>query len=445
MKKLPEAVIVILSAQGKIFVIKRQNYLKAFPGYTTFPGGKVDREDYDRELKGLEEYKKTIPLHLLNALVRELKEETEFDLTKANIKSLKKSATATTPEFNPIRFETSFFVVELEEIVDIHALEDEAQSYGWFDPQEVLDQYNQGEILAVPPTIMACRGILEGWRGETVELKLGYDPETEVPMIETVYGVKQFLPLSNTFPPANRTNCFIIGESPKLIVDPSPKDSAEYQKLKNSISKERPEKIFLTHHHPDHHEFSTELARELKLPMVMSERCHYWLTKDHGQEYFEGIEIEYAKDGDCLSQYLGEEIVVYEQPGHADGQLGLAPKSLKWFIVSDLIQTVGTVLVGGRGADMALYFQSLQRVIDLKPAAIFPSHGIALGGVDKLEKTLNHRKMREEHIKNLLKKGKDIEEIFSEVYFDLKPELKKYAIATIESHIKKIKAEGTVS
>lgn len=443
-KKLKEAVIVILNAKDKVFIIKRQNYLKAFPGYTTFPGGKVDQEDYESELDGLTEYKDKIPQHILNALVREIKEEVSLDLTQVPIKSLKKAATATTPDFNPIRFETSFFVVELEEMIELHASEDEAQSYGWKKPEEVLDMYYRGEILAVPPTISACKGIINGWRGEEVELKLDYDPETEVPMIETVYGVKQFLPLSNTFPPANRTNCFVIGENPKLIIDPSPKNNEEYLKLKNSITKEKPEVIFLTHHHPDHHEFSTDLAKELNIPMMMSNKCYEWLLEDKGEEYFKDIEIKFSKEGDVVSHYLGEDILVYEQPGHADSQLGLAPKSLKWFILSDLIQTVGTVVVGGRGADMSLYFKSLERVIELDPNAIFPSHGIALGGVEKLKKTLSHRKMREDHILSLLKKGMDIEEIFNEVYFGLKPELKDYAIATIKTHIKKIKQEGLV-
>lgn len=443
MKKLPEAVIVILSAENQVFAIKRQPYLKAFPGYTSFPGGKVDREDHTAVLDGLENYQKSIPVHLLNALVRELKEELDFDLTRADIVSLKKSATATTPDFNPIRFETSFFVVELKKKIELHASKDEAQSYGWDTPENYLDQYYRGEILAVPPTILAFKGIIEGWRGEEVVLDLGYDPQLEVPMIETVHGVKQFLPLSNTFPPAKRTNCFLVGETPRLLIDPSPQDESEYTKLKKSISPYKPEAIFLTHHHPDHHEFAPNLARELKLPLYMSKRCHYWLMQDYGEDYLKDIEIKFFADGDEVSTYKGEPIFIYEQPGHADGQLGLAPQSLKWFIVSDLIQTIGTVLVGGRGADMKKYYESLQRVIDLKPQAIFPSHGIALGGVRKMEKTLEHRKMRESHIASLLKEGKTVEEIFQAVYFDLNAELKKYAIATIESHIKKIKEEDS--
>ena len=61
-------------------------------------------------------------------------------------------------------------------------------------------------------------------------------------MIESIYGVRQFLPLSNTFPPANRTNAFIIGDgkgndSPKFLIDPSPKDENELAKFLKSVDK----------------------------------------------------------------------------------------------------------------------------------------------------------------------------------------------------------------
>ena len=98
-----------------------------------------------------------------------------------------------------------------------------------------------------------------------LNLDLQYDGDSEVPVINPVSSVLQLLPLSNTFPPAKRTNCFVIGDAPNNIVaiDPSPCDENEYQKLKRTISKYPIDFIFLTHHHPDHHEFSTVLVREL--------------------------------------------------------------------------------------------------------------------------------------------------------------------------------------
>ena len=68
-----------------------------------------------------------------------------------------------------------------------------------------------------------------------------------VPMIEPVKGIKQFLPLSNTFPPANRTNCFLIGDTDGfgVLIDPSPKNEKELSKLYQSISHYQISEFFL--------------------------------------------------------------------------------------------------------------------------------------------------------------------------------------------------------
>ena len=62
--KIKKAVSVILKYKDEIYYIKRQNFLRAFPGYTAFPGGKVDKEDLD----------------LIHTVKREIQEELQFEL-----------------------------------------------------------------------------------------------------------------------------------------------------------------------------------------------------------------------------------------------------------------------------------------------------------------------------------------------------------------------------
>ena len=40
-----ESVSVLFIHEEQIFVVQRQSYLSAFPGYHAFPGGKIDKED----------------------------------------------------------------------------------------------------------------------------------------------------------------------------------------------------------------------------------------------------------------------------------------------------------------------------------------------------------------------------------------------------------------
>lgn len=431
-----KAVSVIFEFEDKIFHVKRQNYLNVFPGYLSFPGGKVDKSDKFGAVEhpSFNSFEK----ELVMALKRECEEELGLDLFSLPVKDVKHLGIAITPEFNPYRFETHFFKVSLTEFVDIMALEDEAQSFGWDTAATLLNQFEENLCLAVPPTIKLLKALeLYPNLNEELDLSLKYDPQTEVPMIESLCGVKQFLPLSNTFPPANRTNCFLIGnEGDSVLIDPSPKNDNEYEKLRNSIGKHNFQKILLTHHHPDHHERVNVLAKEFKVPVLMTQDTHERITKKLGNDYFFEVKVKFVKDGDVLCQSRGKNIKLLAVPGHDEGQVAPFIEDMRWMIVGDLIQSVGTVVIGAPEGDMAKYFTTLEKVISLNPLFILPSHGIAMGGVNQLEKTLAHRKEREKQIFALFDAGKSKEEILKIIYSEIDERLHKYAMKTIEAHLK---------
>ena len=435
-----ESISAIFTSGDKIFSIRRQNYLKAFPGYTAFPGGKVDKEDKESSIVVPEMFGK-LPSYLYSALSREMIEELNFDLcaNTESILSIEDVGIAITPEFNPYRFKTHFLRIELKGPVAFEVDSGEAAASGWQSAKEVLDTFKKGEILAVPPTVKLLENLARDIHFKDVlDLSLDHNPETEVPMIESIYGVKQFLPLSHTFPPANRTNCFLIGEEYSVLIDPSPKDQAELKKLITHLSKYKVDEIFLTHHHPDHHEHAVDLAKLYNVEIGLSSDTKTRILSKHGEDYFKDIPLKYYKEGDILTKSLGSDVRVYEVPGHDEGQLALAPETLNWFLVGDLIQTVGTVVIGAPEGDMSKYFDSLKRVINLGPKFVIPSHGISIGGVNKLEITLKHRMMREEKVSELLALGSSEDEIFDVIYEGLDSRLRPYAIKTIRAHIAKI-------
>ena len=97
------AVSLVIVAENYVYSIRRQNYLRSFPGYTAFPGGKVDECDYQETENG----------HLA-ALFREGREELNFNFdTDERVESIEYLATATSPAFNPARFETYFYKIFL--------------------------------------------------------------------------------------------------------------------------------------------------------------------------------------------------------------------------------------------------------------------------------------------------------------------------------------------
>jgi endoribonuclease LACTB2 len=441
-----DSVSAVFVFEKDIFIIERQGFLKAFPGYFSFPGGKVDDSDKDGVFPSQADKffsHPDVPKIYYYALCREILEELDVDLVKLHIegqiKSIDLLGIAKSPGFNPRRFCNYFFKIVLSSRPGLSIDEGEIKNSFWKKASDVDQMYENGDFLGVPPIIKTVKALSQDIHTTKVEnINSVYEETSEVPNFEPVKGLIQMLPLSQTFPPANRTNCFIVGDSEPLIIDPSPKNEAEYDLLKKTFAKYEPKRIFLTHHHRDHYQFSNTLAREFQFPILLSQDTWERISKHEGEDYFLGIEIEIVNDLDVVATWKGQKVQAIHVPGHDEGQMALMPEGRNWCIVGDLIQTVGTVLIGGEEGDMAKYFKSLQKIIDLSPKFIFPSHGIGLGGVDKLVETLNHRKERENQVKELLDQNKSEDEILGIIYEGLDERLKPFALMTIQAHIQKL-------
>lgn len=435
--KIRQAVSVIFKCGNEIFEISRQNYLRAFPGYTAFPGGKVDAEDFEDQMD------KT----LRNTLVREMSEELGIDILElevnGTIRSIDYIALATSPEFNPSRFETYFFLINLNYKIPFVVDPSEFKAYSWIKPCELLDDFNQGQRLMVPPVRKLIEHMSQGLeQGSVLDLNLGRFGE--IPVIEPIKNLIQAMPLSNTLPPASRTNMFIIGDDVKMIVDPSPKNEVEFKALINLLSDYSVGSIFITHHHADHHQFANKLAVELNVPIFISIDTHMRIKTKFSEQYFKDINVEFKSEGDIVTTWIGREVEVVEVPGHDEGHLALRPLTNEWCIVGDLFQGQGSVVIGDDEGNMSKYFESLKKIIHMSPGCVIPSHGIALGGTHILEKTLEHRERRESDILELTKKGHNPEEILKILYSFLPSSLNKYALKNIYSHLEKIQSERLI-
>ncbi len=100
--------------------------------------------------------------------------------------------------------------------------------------------------------------------------------------------------------------------------------------------------------------------------------------------------------------------------------------------------------MGGEEGDMAKYLLSLEKVIHLNPNCVIPSHGIPLGGTNILQKTLDHRLIREKQIKDFYLSGLSVDEILTQIYSGVPVEVHRYAKMNIESHLFKLKSNKEI-
>lgn len=443
-----DAVTAVLVHGDEIFIVRRQPRLLAFPGYWAFPGGKVDRTDRDEPLT--QAVLAAQPPRLVRALVRELQEETGLDLLQqaaaGKVRGIHCLGEITTPAFAPLRYRTWFFRVDLRERPELTLDPGEAADGEWATAARWRERYARGRLLIAPPTLAAVERLAAHPDATAIpEFSGDADWGDGLPTVAPLGGLDVILARSNTLPPAQHTNAFVFGDERRVLVDPSPADRAELQRLYDTLDDAPPQEIFLTHHHPDHREYADDVARRYGVPVGMSADTRERIARRTAGRFFEGVETRIYAEGDRLTEWQGEPVRLVAVPGHDEGQLAPMPESRAWCIVSDLIQGVGTVVIGGPESSMRKYFASLQRVIDLDPAVILPSHGQALGTTHYIQETLRHRQHREQQVAALHRAGHAPEAMVPLIYAGLDPPLLPLARMNIESHLAKLREDGAIA
>lgn len=450
MSAIVDAVTAVFLCGDEMLMTRRQPFLKAFPGYHAFPGGKVDLADaLGDALPGLCEAQDQ---RLMRALIREVHEELSYELSAAmaagEVSSLRCLGVALAPPHSPVRFNTHFFVIELTRKPELKCDTQELAAIEWATPQQWRRLYDSGRILAAPPTLAVMQALAAD-RNAVTAAGLHYEdrPYYGLPMVEMQCGVRQIMVRSHTIPPAHHTNAYLLGDSQshRILVDPSPADDAELERLIEFVGHYGIHEIFLTHHHPDHRERADVLARRLEVPIGMSSDTQNRIFQKTAGRFFEQLPaVNIYREGDVVCRWLGQAVRVLEVPGHDEGQLALMPDNRAWCLVGDLIQGLGTVVIAKPEGHMGRYFESLRKIIALQPAAIYPSHGMALGGTYRLEETLKHRQQREQQVLALHHAGHDVARMLPLIYPALAPQLLPLAQMNIESHLDKLRDEGVI-
>jgi len=438
-----EAVSAVLVHDDRLFVVRRQPNLLAFPGYIAFPGGKVDKEDsgYSFDHPLLSDF----PAYQVRALCRELLEEIGFDLelalARGEVRSIAMLGTAITPKFAAVRFSVPHYKIELQQKPEISLDSEEIAWADWLESGELWQQFQCGEMLMVVPTQCIVRTLAADSSAQRVDpFNIVYDHERELPYLELIKGVGLIPVPSLTLPPATSTNALRIGDSghPVCLIDPSPRDGESYARLLQTLDRYPIDKILITHHHRDHHQQAPDIARQLNIPILCSARTEQRLKEAFGPDYLEGLSIELIQDGDAVTRWQGSLVRAHHLPGHDDGMLGLAPDNLAWFMVSDLVQTQGSVVIPEPEGEMQAYLNSLQRVISLNPKVIIPAHGLPAGETWLLEQVFEHRMARERQIEALRLKGKSIDEMVASIYIGLDQKLLPLAQQNVRQHLRKL-------
>jgi 8-oxo-dGTP pyrophosphatase MutT (NUDIX family) len=155
----PAATVLLLrSAPGRgfeVFMQRRARGMAFASGMYAFPGGSVDPADQGPALGG--DWAPRLgrspaeAAAVVRAAVREVEEETGVRLAVADLVPWTRWIT---PEFEPRRYDTSFFLAALPDGQEPAGLSGEADRTEWLRPADAVARFVAGEIAMLPPTVV---------------------------------------------------------------------------------------------------------------------------------------------------------------------------------------------------------------------------------------------------------------------------------------------------
>jgi endoribonuclease LACTB2 len=476
--------IIILKdrTDPKVFWVKRSPKLMFMGGFHAFPGGQLDKEDglipvsecegADASMRACavrEIFEETGLLlargaeRLSAERIREKRRELaegaksfrqilEEDDLQIAASSLEAAGRWVTPPFAPRRFDTWFFIAWLPEGQEALVETGELETGEWIRPAEAYDKWKRGEIIMAPPTLHIIRTLAKNiHRVDELPGALVSIPEAQRGMVRRIEfrpGIFLFPVKTPTLPPATHTNCYVVGGSELIVIDPASVYEEEQAALDSFIDSlvdegRRVREILITHHHPDHTGGVNHLSSRLNVPVathrLTAERISGSVKVDRFVEDNELIELEGEP---------GWRLRALHTPGHTRGHLCFYEENTGAILTGDLVVGIGTVVIDPPEGNMRQYLDSIDRLLALpKLSSLFPAHGPAIGSArEKLEEYVEHRMMRENRILEAVKAGASRpNEIVEAAYTDVNPAMYGLAERSTVAHLEKLEEEGRVS
>jgi glyoxylase-like metal-dependent hydrolase (beta-lactamase superfamily II) len=225
------------------------------------------------------------------------------------------------------------------------------------------------------------------------------------------------------------TNTYVISSGGLAVVlDPGPVIPQHVAGIEGALEGLEPLAVLVTHTHPDHAPAANPLGERLDVPVL---------------GFAPGPEFEPTRtlaDGDEIR--IGEiSMHAVHTPGHTDDHL--------CYRVADVVFT-GDHIMGGSTViieDAAAYMRSLEKVLGLRPAHLYPGHGPELGDASAaITEYINHRIERERQVLSAIVAGAStVGDIVRVVYAEVDESLHPAAAFQVRTQLQKLASEGRVT
>ena len=234
------------------------------------------------------------------------------------------------------------------------------------------------------------------------------------------------------------TNTYLVGapgSGQAVLVDPGPDDPAHLAAVEEALAARgsRCVAVLVTHHHGDHAEAALPWGARFGAQVAAADAA---VAGPAGRVLEPGEQLRLA----------GTVLGVVPTPGHTADHLAFRLESGA-VLVGDHVLGRGTSVVTHPEGDVVAYLESLRRVHDLGPSALYCGHGPELtedpGAV--LDFYLAHRAFRESQLLTAMVRGAGtVDALVADVYAEVPQALWPAAAQSTRATLAKLAAEGHV-
>ncbi|WP_280537528.1 MBL fold metallo-hydrolase [Halopenitus sp. POP-27] len=240
--------------------------------------------------------------------------------------------------------------------------------------------------------------------------------------------------------PSGATNAYLVGD---LLVDPAARDP-ELDRLADSG---RIDHVAVTHTHADHvgavADYADLANATVWAPAAFADRVADATGVAPDATFTDGDTL--GEDGPTALETPGHAVdhVAFAVPDHRRHEAGEA------ILCGDLAVAEGSVVVGPGDGGLIAYLESLRRLRDRTPTALYPGHGSAIEGSEAvtatLDRLIDHRLDRETAVLEAVETGaRDVDAVVDAAYEKDLTGVADLARATVRAHLEKLLVEGRI-
>ena len=273
------------------------------------------------------------------------------------------------------------------------------------------------------------------------------------------------------------TGTYIVGrseaDSEVAVIDPGPISESHREALQAALAGQRVTAILVTHCHSDHSPLAAWLKETTGAPTVAfgpHALSHGWIEDDTPDELDqeetraavlaeaageakveESLDFDFdpdvrVADGAVAASGDGWTLRAVHTPGHTSNHMCYWLDEQRSLFTGDHIMGWSTTVITPPDGDMRSYFASLQRVKDLDPAVLWPTHGAPVTDARPfIEAFVQHRLDREAGVLRAVRDGVTmIPDMVRLLYVGVNEKLHKAAGRSVLAHLIKLVDDGLV-